>query len=244
MQKIAPLDNQQKKNKMTISNPATTSEMLIILTQAAIMGFATYLPFIFIIKREFDKFRSQEVSEHTSGRSSGSFIVVSLFTLAISNMLYIVATSIMIAAMPDWDPILGENGITRDFWTLYVSQNNLDDYPDLELSMYNSILHLRDFLKAFAFFITSIMMIFSLKLGFSIYGTYQDNPNNSSIATTVIKIVVGGVIGLVAIEYYSQSTSWLLNLPPDGPTTIKELSYQYVTDAFETVGDGIDINNL
>lgn len=201
----------------TLSTNVTTEEVIIVLTQGGIMALFIFAPFIYILRREFDKFYSNEVTEHQQGRSVYTFMITSAIILAGASIVYHIVIVLIELSFPDLKPITGETGITRLFWEMDLPTIPQGETTALTVDFLYTQKLLRKFIEVLCVLIVVMSIFLTSMLSWSILGAYQDDSQRGSIIGTSVKIIMSTSISWIVLRYYSESTSWILNYPGDEP---------------------------
>ena len=224
-----------------LSTNPTTEEAIIVLTQGIIVTLFIFIPFIYILKREFDKFYSNEVTEHQQGRSVYTFLMLSAIVLAVAGITYHGLIFIIELSFPDLKPIIGETGITRLFWQMDLPRVPQGKTTEITVDILYTISLLRRFIEGLAVTIVIMVIFLTSMLSWSILGSYQDDSQRGSIVGTTVKIIISASLTWVVLKYYSESTSWILNYP--GDTALWDLASSWIREALSGASN-VPLSNL
>ena len=221
---------------MSITGDITTEQAIIIASHGIIMILFAFVPFFLIIKRELDKFSSNSKTEHDSGRSIFTFLITTMIVLAFASILYTLVAQTLGFIFPNTHPVTGEGGVTSLFWSIDLSAadaltTDINQAGSALKSILKGISILRIIIDMLSVFTVITLFAFSAMLAWNAMGLYQDDSQRNSVVAAVVKIMLASTVAAVALEYYSLSTSWILNLPDEG--SIKEISQKWFTEAID-----------
>jgi len=208
---------------MLNTNPSTMDSIdaMIILSQGVIATLFTFFPLFLIVFRELEKFKNQDIKEHTSGQSSFSFLFIIMIGLALAKILYIAFVLFVKLLAPQWGDISGSGGVTATFWSIVAPSSSDGFSPTMDktwvYSMLNTIDIARTIIETLAFFSILVIMFLSMKLSLTILSAYQEDTSRNGLVGTVGKIALGMVVGMFVIQYYDMATTSILNHPSGGP---------------------------
>jgi hypothetical protein len=214
-------------------------ELFVISIHAAMAMLFVFLPFWIMIKSELDDFRSNRIAEHTSGRSIFGFFMSAIIIVSFANMVYLILISVLEVMFPNYNPIVGADGVTRLFWTLELinADETIANFEgelkenSLKVFYHRTIEYLRMAYEMLSVVIVLTLLLLSVKLSWSMIGNYQDDSQKTSLISTILKIFISFTIAGIILNFYSEATSWIINYPNDN--TIWSVAADWFIEAIE-----------
>jgi hypothetical protein len=193
------------------------TDAIIILVQGIIAALFVFMPIFLIMFRELDKFRNNDIKEHSSGQSTGSAVLLVLISLALAKVAYIMFVLILLVIAPQWAPITGAGGVTSVFWTIGApASSGAGLSKSFLFSTLNSLKIIRHAIETLSFVTILVIMFFSIKLSLNFFNVYSDDSDKNGLIMTIVKVFAGVVAGWFILVYYDIATSSILNHPNGG----------------------------